>query len=457
MIRRDLLDKYDKAMPRYTSYPPANFFNEDFTEADYKTHLVSSNREKPENISLYIHIPFCPRLCFYCGCNTTITRNDKVIEAYMDALKKEINKVATFIDNKREVSQIHWGGGTPNALGIDVIKPVMDLIYERFRIREKAEIAMECSPAYLSYDYLDALFDMGFNRISLGIQDFRTEVLKAVNRAEPALPVEIIMDYIRKNSGAGVNLDFIYGLPLQTVESFKETIGRAAALHPDRLVTFSYAHVPWFRKAQKKLESYGLPDAGSKLEMFEAGYDVMTSKGYTPIGLDHYAKPDDELSKALANKQLHRNFQGYCTRETTGQVYAFGTSAISQLHSAYAQNTKDVAEYTKSIKDNRFVINKGYKLKLDQIVIREVVNEIMCNQRLSWEVLAERLLIDDDVARKMTRNNYAQLREFESDGLIRLHEDGLEVINDGRFFIRNIAASFDPMLKDEHMNYSRSV
>lgn len=457
MIKKELLDKYDKPVPRYTSYPPANFFHEGFTGDDYHEALINSNQEQPENISLYLHTPFCPRLCFYCGCNTSITRKKDVIENYMAALRKEISMVARLLDKNRKVSQIHWGGGTPNALGFDVVRSVMDLLKDEFQFSGNPEIAMECSPAYLSKAYLDELLAMGFNRFSLGIQDFRTDVLKAVNRAEPAMPVEEIMDYIRKKSDAGINLDFIYGLPLQTVDGFSKTIKTAAAMKPDRLVTFSYAHVPWFREAQKKLEKYGLPDADSKLKMFGAAYNIMVEEGYTPIGLDHFARPEDELSIALQQKTLHRNFQGYCTRETTGQVYAFGTSAISQLHSAYAQNTKDVAEYTDRINQGEFAISKGYQLDQNQILVREVINEIMCNSYLSWSGISERLQIKKEAAQQMVEQNADLLQEFAADGLIKIHRDGIEVSHEGRFFIRNIAASFDPVLKSEQKNYSQSV
>lgn len=457
MIERDLLEKYNTAVPRYTSYPPANFFNADFSVDDYEKFLAASNHETPENISIYIHTPFCPRLCFYCGCNTTITRNQHTIASYMEALKKEISMVAPLLDKTRRVSQIHWGGGTPNALGTKIIQSVMDLIRREFKFTDHPEIAMECSPAYLTKDYIDDLIAMGFNRFSLGIQDFKSDVLKAVNRAEPALPVVDIMEHIRKKSSAGINLDFIYGLPLQTVQSFGETIAEAAGLKPERLVTFSYAHVPWFKQSQKNLEKYGLPDADEKLQMFEAGYEIMTGKGYKQIGLDHFARPDDELSLSLENKKLHRNFQGYCTRETTGQVYAFGTSSISQLHSAYVQNTKEVPAYMNAINAGTFAVVKGYKLREEQIVVREVVNEIMCNRYLSWTALASRLGVDREQAMKMTEENETELKGFESDGLIVKNQDGLEVTDKGRFFIRNIAASYDPMLKAGQKNFSKSI
>ncbi|MCF8302848.1 MAG: oxygen-independent coproporphyrinogen III oxidase [Bacteroidales bacterium] len=457
MIERNILEKYNTAVPRYTSYPPANFFHENINGEDYRRILIESNQKKPENISLYIHIPFCPKLCFYCGCNTTITRNNQLITDYTEALKKEIRMVSELLDKNRKVSQIHWGGGTPNSLPIEIIKSIMELIYKEFQFIDEPEIAMECSPAYLTWDYLDELINLKFNRFSFGIQDFRQDVLKAVNRSEPAIHVEDLMTYIRNNSNAGINLDFIYGLPLQTVESFKETITQAAKLEPDRLVTFSYAHVPWFKKTQRKLEEYGLPDAEAKLQMFEAGYEIMTKAGYVPIGLDHYAKPDDELSRALENKMLHRNFQGYCTRETTGQVYAFGTSSISQLYSAYIQNTKDVKKYIAAMTNDEFAVEKGYELKPEQIVIREVINEIMCNQYLSWETIAERLNAKITALKAIIAQNQEQLQEFEADGLITLNDDGLTVKGNGRFVIRNIAASFDPIIKANEQKFSKSI
>jgi oxygen-independent coproporphyrinogen-3 oxidase len=390
LIPRDLLEKYNTAVPRYTSYPPANFFEQDNNATDIVQLLKDSNRQQTQNISLYIHIPFCPRLCLYCGCNTTITHNHDKINRYVEALKQEITQIAQHLDKDRKVTQVHWGGGTPNYLEAEKISEIMDLLRRHFTIAQNPEIAIECNPAYLHKAYIDALKREGFNRFSIGIQDFNEKVLKTVNRDKPAMPVQELTEYIRRDGKAAVNLDFIYGLPYQEEDSFKATIRKAIEINPDRLVTFSYAHVPWFKKSQQKLEEYGLPSAEEKLRLFEHAFQLLTDSGYTAIGLDHFARPDDELTVALNNRMLHRNFQGYCTRETTGQVYAFGTSAISQLDNAYYQNTKDADQYTSKIMNGTNVVEKVYRVSENERVLREVINEVMCNRILPWQAIAAR-------------------------------------------------------------------
>ena len=391
-----LINKYNVPVPRYTSYPPANFFSNDFKNEDYIRAIEVSNHEKPDNISIYIHIPFCPKICYYCGCNTHLTRDENKMRVYVDAVKKEILMVKKFLDNNRKVSQIHWGGGTPNSLPIGMMEEIMEVIHSNFSFIEKAEIAMECHPAMLDKNYIESLVNSGFNRLSLGIQDFDLKVLENVNRDPSVIPVEELVEMIRSYGDIGVNLDFIYGLPFQDVKSFSETIERAVKISPDRLVTFSYAHVPWIKKAQKILEVRGLPEANQKLAMFEAAYKILTQNGYKPIGLDHYAKAGDELNIALENRTLHRNFQGYCTRETTGQVYAFGATGISQLENAYAQNAKDTNEYVAQIESGNFFIEKGYNLSKTEKIIKHVINEIMCNYYLSWEEAAQKFEVTEN-------------------------------------------------------------
>lgn len=281
------------------------------------------------------------------------------MRVYVDALKKEILMVKNYLDPNRKVSQIHWGGGTPNSLPVEMIGEIMQLIHANFSFIDKPEIAMECHPAMLDEEFIGKLAALKFNRFSLGIQDFKQEVLDNVNRDASIIPVEELVKMIRNHENTSVNLDFIYGLPFQDEKSFAETINKAIEITPDRLVTFSYAHVPWVKKAQKILEVKGLPSADKKLEMFETGFQLLTQNGYEAIGLDHFAKPNDELSIAFKNRTLHRNFQGYCTRETTGQVYAFGATGISQLESAYAQNAKDTNTYVDQINKGEFTIEKG--------------------------------------------------------------------------------------------------
>jgi oxygen-independent coproporphyrinogen-3 oxidase len=457
LIPRDLLEKYNKAVPRYTSYPPANFFEQDHQNIDMAGLLEKSNDNPTRNISIYLHIPFCPKLCLYCGCNTSITRNRDKINEYVTALKKEIELVAKHIDKGRKVTQVHWGGGTPNYLESSQISDIMNLLRKHFAFNAGAEIAIECNPAYLDHDYIDTLKNEGFNRFSLGIQDFNEKVLDTVNRDKPAIPVKELADYIRKDGKAAVNLDFIYGLPYQDEESFKNTIHKAIEIDPDRLVTFSYAHVPWFKKSQQKLEEHGLPSAEKKLRLFEGAFEELTAAGYEAIGLDHFAKPDDELTVALNNKKLHRNFQGYCTRETTGQVYAFGTSAISQLDDAYIQNTKDVKEYVGKMNQNSFAHEKVYLVTEEEQVLREVINEIMCNRVLPWKTIESRTGKPADEIKKLTAINDQKLQQFLNDGLISLDGDHLTVTDKGRFFIRNIAAAYDPLVENTDKKFSKSI
>lgn len=456
-IPENLIHKYNVPVPRYTSYPPANFFSNEFNNEDYIRAIEISNHEKPENISIYVHIPFCPKICHYCGCNTHLTRDQNKMRVYVDAVKKEILMVKKFLDTNRKVSQVHWGGGTPNSLPFQMTEEIMDIIHSNFTFIENPEIAMECHPAMLDKTYIESLVNSGFNRLSLGIQDFNLKVLDNVNRDPSEIPVEDLVTMIRSYGDIGVNLDFIYGLPFQDVKTFSETIERAVKISPDRLVTFSYAHVPWIKKAQKILEVRGLPEANQKLAMFEAAYKILTQNGYKAIGLDHYAKADDELNIALENRTLHRNFQGYCTRETTGQVYAFGATGISQLENAYAQNAKDTNEYVAQIEIGNFFIEKGHHLSKTEKIIKHVINEIMCNYYLSWGEAAQKFEVSENEIKSTVELEMEKLNEFKADGLLEFDMNEISVTNTGKFFVRNIAASFDPNLKNAMQKFSRAL
>ncbi len=453
----DIIKKYNQPGPRYTSYPPATFFHTEFNSGDYQRHIVKSNTEQPENISLYVHIPFCSKLCHFCGCNTTILRGEDTVKAYIDAVIKEIETVAALLDKKRKVSQVHWGGGTPNAISLEYIERIMQTFHKHFSYTDNAEIAMEVNPAYLDFTDIDRLAQMGFNRLSIGIQDFDPEILKLVNRDISKHPVKDLVEYMKKAGFQGVNLDLIYGLPNQTVESFKKSVRQAIEISPDRLVTFSYAHVPWVKKAQKQLEVYGLPGAEEKLKMFDAGLQMLTQAGYISIGMDHYAKPDDELSKALKNRKLHRNFQGYATRETTGQVYGFGTSSISQLNGAYIQNTKLLKKYIENINNTGFAVERGYELSKEDIIRRDIISEIMCNGYLDMLQKAHKHDISLNELKEITGFNESKLQSFIKDNLISFNDDILELKPEGFFVVRNIAMAFDPLLKISDAQYSKTV
>ncbi|NQU52470.1 MAG: oxygen-independent coproporphyrinogen III oxidase [Bacteroidetes bacterium] len=454
----DLLQKYNKPVPRYTSYPPANFFTEEFSPADFRNALTESNKQSPENVSFYFHIPFCLQMCYFCGCNSYGIKNNTIIHDYIQALKIELNTVIKHMDTSRPISQIHYGGGTPNAIPVKYLQEINEILFSTFPLIEDSEIAIECNPAYLTFEQMDGLKKAGFKRFSLGIQDFDKKVLKTVNREEPGMPVKDIMDYLKKDDPeVAINLDFIYGLPLQSADSFANAIQKAVELRPDRLVTFSYAHVPWVSRIQKKLEKTGLPESDEKIKMFERGYELLLNNGYRAIGLDHFALEDDELTLAYKNKTLHRNFQGYCTTRTTGQVYAIGVTAISQLNGVYAQNTKSIEEYIEATTKGEIPIIKGYKLNEDQIIIRDVITEFMCNEQVVWSEIGDRFSKSAQEIKDIIIYDIEKLKEFEADGIIRLSEDKVEVTNEGLILIRNVAASFDPLLISSNKTFSKSV
>lgn len=457
-ISKELLEKYNKPVPRYTSYPPANFFKEGFSHEDYKKAIIQSNDEKPENISIYIHIPFCQKICHYCGCNNCNMRDSKSIRAYVDGVIREMKLAFEYISKDRKISQIHYGGGTPNAIEVDYLDEINQFIFSSFTLIENAEVAIECNPAHLTERYIERMKEAGFNRFSLGIQDFDKKVLDIINRDASYIPVPELIKLLKYNDDkVSVNLDFIYGLPLQTVDSFRNSVQQGIDAGADRIVTFSYAHVPWVNKAQMILEKVGLPTEQDKINMFEAAYNLLCDNGYNAIGLDHYALKTDELSKAQTNGSLHRNFQGYCTTRTTGQVYAFGVSAISQFESTFIQNTKDIEEYLYLLSKNQLACNKGYILTQDNIIIKNIIDQIMCNKELNYKDLSTKLNLDID-----SLNNYiipaeAALKELSDDRIISINKDGIKVNEDNILFIRNVAASFDPLVKGNKGSFSKPV
>lgn len=456
-MTNSFLLKYNRPGPRYTSYPPATFFHSGYGTEQYKRSLVQSNSEEPRAISLYVHIPFCPKLCHFCGCNTGISKAKDHIERYVDALITEIRNVAPLLDLSRPVTQIHWGGGTPNSIPMEFIQRIMDTIHELFLLDPKAEVAIECSPAYLTKAHVNALASFGFNRISLGIQDFQEDVLEVINRLPSRMPIEDLVAHIRQAGFQSINMDLIYGLPKQTTESFTATIQKAIDLQPDRLVTFSYAHVPWMNPNMRILEDAGLPSTEKKFSFFDLGYSMLSQAGYVPIGLDHYAKPEDSLAQAMSEKKLHRNFQGYCTRETTGQVYAFGASGISQLWSAYSQNIKSYEKYIEAIEQTGFAVDRGYEIKQEEIICRETINSIMCNGYLDMKALASRFSLTVEQLKELLKFTPDLLNEFIEDKLVEFSDDFLTVSKEGMLVVRNIAMAFDPQLESKQGMYSKTI
>ena len=456
-ITHQFLEKYNKPGPRYTSYPPATSFHDKFKTEDFISSVTSSNQATPENISIYIHIPFCPQRCHFCGCNTTEYKSEETINQYIASLLKEINTCAHHLDRTRKVSQIHWGGGTPNSIRIELIEKVIHRIKQYFSLTDNNEVSIECNPAYLEFADIDKLASLGFNRISLGIQDFHPEVLKAINRLQSLHPLEKLIERMKINKIKSFNFDLVYGLPLQNIDTFKENLLKTIELGPDRIATFSYAHVPWFNKLQRSLENYYLPSPEEKLSMLMLALETFTANGYEAVGMDHFAKPTDELAIAKKNRKLHRNFQGYCTKETTGQVYGFGSSSISQLWNSYSQNTKDIYGYMNRIAADGFAVERGYLLNDKEIIVREVINEIMCNGYLDFSDVAKRFNISPDELKHTLDFNSSKLDEFIADELLEINNNVIHVNSDGMFVIRNIAMCFDPFLKIEDSQFSKTV
>lgn len=454
----ELIKRYNKPVPRYTSYPPANFFSSSYESLNYLQAVESSNREGMRNLSFYIHVPFCPQLCHYCACNAYRMEGKETVERYMQAVLQELEIVCSKLDKTRPITQIHYGGGTPTAIPLHYLAKINARLMSLFPLADDAEIAIECHPGYLSLSGWQELVDAGFNRLSLGVQDFSKEVLEGVNRKPTREPYEDIFALLRQ-AGVSINLDLIYGLPRQTVDSFAENIRQAIALGPDRLVTFSYAHVPWVKPAQNILAQMGLPRQEDKSRMFAVAKEILLSAGYKSVGLDHFVKPDDALWIAQEERMLHRNFQGYCTRATTGQVYALGVTAISQLSSAFAQNTKSIPNYISSIEKGRVPTERGYQLNHAEQIASEAITSIMCNYRVLWNDLSQRFSLSRE---ELLANIYFDknlLDNLHQDKLIVWSSEGIEVLDQGRMFIRVIASALDPLLKksNENLPYSMAL
>jgi len=445
VIKKDIIEKYNVPVPRYTSYPPANFFRE-YSEDEYRVAVHESNAAKDNHLSFYLHIPFCRHLCHYCACNSYAMQNEQSVNAYVEALHKEIELLLPLLDRERQIAQIHYGGGSPTTLQPAVIQSLNKHLFEAFPKIAKPEIAIECHPGYLSLQEWKGLVDAGFTRFSIGVQDFNEQVLKTVNRRPSKERLEDVFTVLR-DGGAKINLDFLFGLPHQTAENFCQTIERAISLQPDRLVMFSYAHVPWLKKQQLILEKAGLPASEEKERMFNEAAKLLLSAGYVRVGLDHFVRPDDELYTALQNGQLHRNFQGYCTRRTTAQVYALGVTGISQLETAYAQNTKDIREYVETVNSGRLPIRKGYPLSHEQQLVREVIDTLMCNYQVTLS----------DKQRAAVNFDESRLLEMQADGIVTVSGNTIRMTHESSPFVRNVAALLDPLMQNTTKSFSKPI
>lgn len=455
-INIDLIKKYDRPGPRYTSYPTAPHFTEEFTSEKYLDEIIRTNNQvSAPDLSLYYHLPFCDTLCYFCGCNMIITRNRDRIKEYIKYLKNEIDLLRTYITSGRKVVQLHWGGGTPTHLDPDEITDLISFINNSFEIKAEAEQGCEIDPRGLTREHLAALRNGGFNRISMGVQDFDSEVQKAVNRIQPEDMTRQVVSWVRELGFQSINLDLMYGLPFQTLESFEKTVDATIDISPDRIAVFNYAHVPWMKKHMNLINPADLPSAEDKLQILKMTIEKLTGAGYDFIGMDHFAKPTDELSIAQREKKLYRNFQGYSTHAGT-DLYGTGITSISQVGKSYVQNKKREKEYFDSLNDQTLPIERGVYLTDDDVLRRHVITKVMCDFELDFARIENQFSIEFENYFGYALNG---MKEFIDDGLVSLSNRKLEVTQMGRLLIRNIAMNFDGYIerKEDTARYSRTV
>ncbi|MFP4229085.1 MAG: oxygen-independent coproporphyrinogen III oxidase [Salinivenus sp.] len=434
----DLIRRYNQPGPRYTSYPTAPHFHEGYGPDSYAEALSAGDASTP--LSLYLHLPFCRSLCYYCGCHMTVTRDRSRIQAYLETLKREIDRTATHLNLDRPVVQIHWGGGTPSYLTADQIRDLGTHLNDRFLIADDAENSLEADPRTLTEARLAAAADVGFNRLSVGVQDVNPAVQEAINRVQPTEQVEQVVRWARDYNFESINVDLVYGLPHQTPPRFERTLDVTERLAPDRIALYSYAHVPSLKKHQRAIDEAALPGPEAKLRLFKRGIERLTgSGGYRFIGMDHFARPDDPLAVAQDEGSLHRNFQGYSTR-AEAEVVAFGASGISQFNGAYAQNAKALPAYRNRVEEGRLPTFRGYRLTPDDRLRRHVIEQLMCHFHLEKAAVEAQFDIDFDAT---FADALAALRPMEADGLVALTPEAIHVRPAGRLLIRNIAMAFD--------------
>ncbi len=438
-----LLEKYSKPGPRYTSYPTAPAFKKNYTSQSRLLSLQSAGKD----ISLYFHLPFCDTLCYFCGCTMLVSNNRDRIAEYLDHLHKEIAMVAEVIGD-RNVIQIHWGGGTPTHLLPSEIRQLGASIHNHFRIDPDAEISVEIDPREVTRDHIQALADVGFRRASIGVQDMDEKVQIAINRIQPEWVTRQVIDWCRELGFDSINIDLIYGLPLQTKESFANTLERVLLINPDRLALYNFAYVPWLKPQQKLIHIEDLPESQEKLELFTDATSRFLGAGYEYIGMDHFAKPEDELSLARSEGTLQRNFQGYSTRANSDLV-GLGMSAISHIGHSFSQNAKSLPTYYEKLDKGEFPIVSGLYMTNDDVIREQVIMRLMCDLQLDKVKIDQKYGIDFDYYFSSALH---QLGQLEADGLVINTPSVIIITEKGRFFLRNIAMCFDAYLEKAAVN-----
>ena len=455
----ELIQRYDSRGPRYPSYPPADHFSDWFTEKHYREIATKGNESPiPRALSLYLHIPFCNTLCFFCACTKIVTRNSATVEKYLEHLCREIQIQGALYDDDREVVQLHLGGGTPTFLNTTQIERVLRQIERSFSLSKEPdrEFAIEIDPRTVTPQSLEELQQLGFNRISLGVQDFNPKVQEAIHRIQSPEETLQLLQHAREIGFHSTNVDLIYGLPFQSVETFNRTLDLLMTAPPDRLSVFNYAHLPWRFPAQRRIHEKDLPSSQEKLRILETCIHWLTEAGYSYIGMDHFARPQDSLTRAQLDGTLGRNFQGYSTHADCDLV-GVGVSAISQVENCYSQNLKELAPYHRAVEKGRLAVDRGYRLSGDDQIRRRVIDHLICFGRADLKAI----LAPSQLAPKTYFvSELAALNIMATDGLLSVDEESnIQVTPAGRFLIRNICRVFDryAAVADSESKYSRVI
>jgi oxygen-independent coproporphyrinogen III oxidase len=455
IITPELLAQYNKPGPRYTSYPTVPAWTGTFGETEYRAALADVAARPDDALSVYVHLPFCAEHCAYCGCNATVTRRAEVVDVYLDRVERELSIVAPLLGERRQVVQMHWGGGTPNFLNEAQMTRLVRLLSDHFAIDPAGEVSLEIDPRIGTVEQMAQIRALGFNRISMGVQDINPEVQEAIGRIQPFEQTEKLFRACRDLGFTGVNLDLVYGLPLQTMETFAETLRAISELRPDRIAYFSYAHVPWVKPKQKLIDVTKLPDTFTKFSLFRMAIDQLGSVGYDWVGMDHFALHDDDLAVAARELRLHRNFMGYTTRPALHMV-GFGMSSIGDLDGRFVQNEPHLGRYQKMIDAGQLPIVKGYKLSADDLLRRTVILHLMCNLELPYNLTQAQFGVD---LREALGDDLEHLEAYVDDGFIELLPDRIQVTPLGRFFVRLLAMELDAHLAktSEKIAFSKTV
>ena len=451
----ELINRYDKSGPRYTSYPTAVQFHEGFGESEYR-RIAGATNDAGRPLSLYFHIPFCDTVCFYCACSKIATKDRSKAQPYLDRVYKELAMQSELFDSSRMVDQLHWGGGTPTFISPEQMRELMAQTRKYFNLRDddSGEYSIEIDPREVTSDSIKLLRELGFNRMSLGVQDFDPQVQKAVNRIQSEAETMAVLDQARQAGFKSTSIDLIYGLPFQTVGSFSKTLDRILAVDPDRLSVFNYAHLPEMFPPQRRIKEDQLPSSQQKLEILQMTNERLQQAGYVYIGMDHFAKPGDELAEAQRQGQLYRNFQGYSTHADCDLI-GLGVTSIGKVGSSYSQNRRTMDEYCAAIDADHLPLFRGVELDVDDRLRRDIITELMCNFKLDKQAVATKYSINFDDYFAVERGVLEQLAK---DGLITFDETAIRVQPAGRFLIRNLCMVFDKYLRqDQTQRFSKVI